>query len=437
MSSSPGSYALASVTSPGGAYSAECTKLSSNKIARSCSHATRSSPTVNAHTPSVRPTTSPTIAAATRSDARAVASRHLRKRFRRSGFGAGTRIPTLTRNRALHGPQCGRITVPGVSRLRYALPNAHPPGFTLSSSSSPPPPPPVAPSVEPVPVEPVPVEPVPVEPVPFVPVPPPKHPCLRASTTPAVTGNAAQFRASRTPLRHKYTADHSPPRRTAGSKASNESSSPLLARAKTADRNSTRIAGAAVSSAATSPATASQRGWQAHRAPTTRRHPPRPQPYPPRRCMGAAGRFGSLKMVGDCKSPARRAWSFARVSAPVWRARVTTAGLTAAAKVWSSRISARRRSPLRAMAASCAEGTQRRHLGSEQGFTTSSPPAPAASTSRFRAVARARARASTMALARIRRRIQFHVIQLTIARLAQPLAVVGRRVSTHPSGSEE
>ena len=137
-------------------------------------------PTVNAHTPSVRPTTSPTIAAATRSDARAVASRHLRKRFRRSGFGAGTRIPTLTRNRALHGPQCGRITVPGVSRLRYALPNAHPPGFTLSSSSSPPPPPPVAPSVEPVPVEPVPVEPV--------------------------------------------------PRRRAGSKASNESSSPLLAR---------------------------------------------------------------------------------------------------------------------------------------------------------------------------------------------------------------
>ena len=97
-------------------------------------------------------------------------------------------------------------------------------------------------------------------------------------------------------------------------------------------------------------------------------------------------------MVGDCKSPARRAWSFARVSAPVWRARVTTAGLTAAAKVWSSRISARRRSPLRAMAASCAEGTQRRHLGSEHGFTTSSPPAPAASTSRFRAVARARAR---------------------------------------------
>ena len=93
----PRLYALASVTSPGGACSAgrenfvnkSTQGLVPTRLVRS--HGPR------AHTPSVRPTTSPTIAAATRSDARAVASRHLRRiptvRLRR-----GTRIPTLTKN---------------------------------------------------------------------------------------------------------------------------------------------------------------------------------------------------------------------------------------------------------------------------------------------------------------------------------------------------
>ena len=39
---------------------------------------------------------------------------------------SGMRSARCTRSRALHGPQCGVMSVPGVSLLRYADANAHP-----------------------------------------------------------------------------------------------------------------------------------------------------------------------------------------------------------------------------------------------------------------------------------------------------------------------
>ena len=131
--------------------------------------------------------------------------------FSRSSLRVGTRTPTLHLSLASHGPQCGEMTVPGVSRLRYALPNAHP-------SSA-----------------------------------PRKHAPSIASTAASAAGNASQLCLSRTPLRHRYTALHSPPLRTAGSKGANESPSLRGLRSAIALRSSSAlIAGAAASSFAIS-----------------------------------------------------------------------------------------------------------------------------------------------------------------------------------------
>ena len=145
--------------------------------------------------------------------------------------------------------------------------------------------------------------------------------------------------------------------------------------------------------------------------------------------MGAAGRFGSLKMVGDCKSPARRAWSFARLGAGLAReshhrgAHGGGEGLVVAHQRSETLAVARDGGVVRGGNAAQALGVRARvHDVVFAGARGEHEP--------IQGGARARARASTMALARIRRRIQFHVIQLTIARLAQPLAVVGARL--HP-----
>ena len=115
------------------------------------------------------------------------------KRFRGLVFARvrrGTSRPSEHRRRALQGPQCGVMSVSGASFEMYALPNAQPEG---------------APGVSPTP--------------------PPKHPSRRLSIAAVAAGNASQLRLSFTPFRYRYTADQSPPLRTAGSNGANTTSS--------------------------------------------------------------------------------------------------------------------------------------------------------------------------------------------------------------------
>ena len=126
--------------------------------------------------------------------------------------------PSEHRRRALLGPQCGVMSVFGSSFEMYALPNAHP---DLKTS------------------------------------PPPKHPFRKRSTAAVAAGNASQLRLSFTPFRYRYTADQSPPLRTAGSNGAKttESLSNGFFRdlgANAASRTSREIAGAARSRMATS-----------------------------------------------------------------------------------------------------------------------------------------------------------------------------------------
>jgi hypothetical protein len=130
----------------------------------------------------------------------------------------GATRPSEHRRRALLGPQCGVMSVFGSSFEMYALPNAHP---DLKTS------------------------------------PPPKHPFRKRSTAAVAAGNASQLRLSFTPFRYRYTADQSPPLRTAGSNGAKttESLSNGFFRdlgANAASRTSREIAGAARSRMATS-----------------------------------------------------------------------------------------------------------------------------------------------------------------------------------------